>query len=91
MEIYSMKIERLLRSDSPDYKLLKMLYERASKIKGLSNPRNTGIIHECGGKIYIREGNYEEAATDFFEAFKGYDLGGKDKDIAQLCLSYLYL
>lgn len=30
------------------------LYERALQIKGLCNPRVSGIIHECGGKMHMR-------------------------------------
>ena len=29
-----------------------------------------GVIRECGGKMHLREGEFEKAHTDFFEAFK---------------------
>jgi len=90
IEIYAMKIERHLRSPSPDFKSLKSLYARANVIKGLSNPRNTGIQHECGGKVFLRERNYASANTDFIEAFKGYDSAGA-RSHAIKCLRYLIL
>ena len=31
-----------------------------------------GVIRECGGKMHLREGEFEKAHTDFFEAFKVY-------------------
>ena len=35
------------------------------------------MLHlECGGKMHLREGQFEKAHTDFFEAFKNYDESG---------------
>lgn len=36
-------------------------------------------IPECGGKMHLREGEYEKAHTDFFEAFKNYDESGSPR------------
>ena len=36
---------------------------------------------ECGGKMHLREGEYEKAHTDFFEAFKNYDESGSPRYI----------
>ena len=33
-------------------------------------PPALGVIRECGGKMHLREGEFEKAHTDFFEAFK---------------------
>lgn len=41
------------------------------KLKNLST--------ECGGKMHLREGEYEKAHTDFFEAFKNYDESGSQR------------
>eukprot|EP01129_Flabellula_baltica_P016769 TRINITY_DN9098_c0_g1_i1.p1 TRINITY_DN9098_c0_g1~~TRINITY_DN9098_c0_g1_i1.p1 ORF type:complete len:477 (+),score=128.68 TRINITY_DN9098_c0_g1_i1:23-1453(+) len=90
IEIYAMKIERHLRSENPDFKELKYLYNKARVIKGLSNPRNTGILHECGGKVFLRERDYTSANTDFIEAFKGFDSAGS-RSLAVNCLKYLIL
>lgn len=90
IEIYAMKIERYLRDNQPNFKMLKSLYLKASAIKALCNPRYLGIIHESGGKTYLVERNYKESYTDFIEAFKGYDSAGS-RELAIQCLKYLIL
>lgn len=46
-------------------------------------------IKECGGKMHLREGEFERAHTDFFEAFKNYDESGSPRRTT--CLKYLVL
>lgn len=50
---------------------------------------NIIIILECGGKMHLREGEFERAHTDFFEAFKNYDESGSPRRTT--CLKYLVL
>jgi len=90
IEYYSMKIERYLRDNNPNFKSLKSLYQRASSLKGLCSPKNLGIIYECGGKIFLVEKNFKDSNTDFIEAFRGYDLAGL-RQLAIQCLKYLIL
>lgn len=47
------------------------------------------VILECGGKMHLREGEFEKAHTDFFEAFKNYDESGSPRRTT--CLKYLVL
>lgn len=47
------------------------------------------VILECGGKMHLREGEFEKAHTDFFEAFKNYDESGSARRTT--CLKYLVL
>ena len=47
------------------------------------------FVSECGGKMHLREGEYERAHTDFFEAFKNYDESGSPRRTT--CLKYLVL
>lgn len=47
------------------------------------------FIKECGGKMHLREGEFEKAHTDFFEAFKNYDESGSPRRTT--CLKYLVL
>jgi COP9 signalosome complex subunit 2 len=88
MDIYALEIS--MYSARNNNRKLKELYERAIKLKGLCNPRIAGIIHECGGKMHMRERNWTDANTDFFEAFKNYDDAGARKQSCQ-CLKYLVL
>lgn len=54
------------------------LYIKALEIKSaIPHPRIMGVIRECGGKMHMREKEWEKAHTDFFEAFKNYDEAGK--------------
>eukprot|EP01121_Diplochlamys_sp_Union-15-3_P018783 TRINITY_DN6910_c0_g1_i1.p1 TRINITY_DN6910_c0_g1~~TRINITY_DN6910_c0_g1_i1.p1 ORF type:complete len:460 (-),score=96.22 TRINITY_DN6910_c0_g1_i1:31-1380(-) len=88
MDIYALKIA--MYTERNNQRKLKELYEKALQIKGLCNPRISGIIHECGGKMHMRERNWQDANTDFFEAFKNYDDAGIRKQSYQ-CLKYLVL
>jgi COP9 signalosome complex subunit 2 len=66
------------------------LYEKSLRVKNpITHPQVMGIIRECGGKMHLSEGMFNEAYTDFFEAFKNYDESGSPRRIQ--CLKYLVL
>jgi COP9 signalosome complex subunit 2 len=88
MDIYALEIS--MESQRENYPKLRSLYERAMKIPGLANPRVSGVIHECGGKMHMRERHWQDAFTDFFEAFKNFDDAGLRQNSSQ-CLKYLVL
>ena len=44
---------------------------------------------ECGGKMHLREGEYEKAHTDFFEAFKNYDESGSPRYVSVIIMQHL--
>ncbi|KAL5719444.1 COP9/signalosome complex subunit Csn2 [Ranunculus cassubicifolius] len=88
LEVYAIEIQ--MYTETKNNKKLKQLYQRALSIKSaIPHPRIMGIIHECGGKMHMAERQWEEAATDFFEAFKNYDEAGNHRRIQ--CLKYLVL
>lgn len=89
LEIYALEIQ--MYTEQKDNKKLRSLYEKSMALKSnaLLNPRTTGIIRECGGKMNMREKQWDKAATDFFEAFKSYDEAGVERRID--CLKYLVL
>lgn len=69
---------------------MKTLYEQSLHIKSaIPHPLIMGVIRECGGKMHLREGEFERAHTDFFEAFKNYDESGSPRRTT--CLKYLVL
>lgn len=71
-------------------KKLKVLYEQFFYIKFvISYLLIMGVIRECGGKMYLREGDYEKVYIDFFEVFKNYDEFGSSRWI--ICLKYFVL
>lgn len=88
MEIIQIDIQMsTLRKDN---KKLKQLYEKSKQIKSaIPHPLTKGIIHECGGKMHLSEQLYQQAHTDFFEAFKCFDEAGSPRRISSL--KYLVL
>lgn len=90
LDVYVLEIQ--MYTVEYDRKRLKELYDKCMHILNgavVLNPRNTGIIRECGGKMNMRDNSYKAAYGDFFEAFKSYDEAGNMKRIR--CLKYLVL
>uniref|UniRef100_A0A673YQT4 COP9 signalosome complex subunit 2 n=1 Tax=Salmo trutta TaxID=8032 RepID=A0A673YQT4_SALTR len=65
-------------------KILRQLHQSCQVKKHSSSMQS-----ECGGKMHLREGEFEKAHTDFFEAFKNYDESGSPRRTT--CLKYLVL
>lgn len=88
LEIYALEIQ--MYTVRKNNKELKKLYTQSLHIKSaIPHPIIMGVIRECGGKMHLREGEYEKAHTDFFEAFKNYDESGSPR--RSTCLKYLVL
>ena len=88
LEVYAMEIQ--MYTEQKNTKKLKELYQESLAVtSAIPHPRILGIIRECGGKMHIAERNFEDAATDFFEAFKNYDEAGLQRRV--VCLKYLVL
>lgn len=88
VDIYALEIQ--MYTETKNNKKLKELYHKALDIRSaIPHPRIMGIIRECGGKMHMREKEWEKAHTDFFEAFKNYDEAGSPRRIQ--CLKYLVL
>ncbi|QDZ22824.1 subunit 2 of COP9 signalosome complex [Chloropicon primus] len=88
LEIYAIEIQ--MYTEQKNNKKLKELYHQALAIKSaIPHPRILGVIRESGGKMHMTERSFENAATDFFEAFKAYDEAAIGRRIQ--CLKYLVL
>lgn len=88
LEIYALEIQ--MYTQQKNNKKLKALYEQSLHIKSaIPHPLIMGVIRECGGKMHLREQEFEKAHTDFFEAFKNYDESGSPRRTT--CLKYLVL
>jgi len=88
LEIYALEIQKF--TEQKNNKALHQLYSKALRVKSaIPHPLIMGTIRECGGKMYLRNGVYDQAHTDFFEAFKSYDESGSSRRIQ--CLKYLVL
>lgn len=88
LEIYALMIQ--LYSRDGDNGRLRDLYVRSQRVEGgIPHPRTLAVIKECGGKMHMREREFEEAAMAFFDAFRSYDEAG---DAGRLrCLKYQVL
>lgn len=88
LEVYALEIQ--MYTAQKNNKKLKYVYEQSLHIKSaIPHPFTMGVIRECGGKMHLREGEYDNAHTDFFEAFKNYDESGSPRRTT--CLKYLVL
>lgn len=88
LEVYALEIQ--MHTATKDNKKLAGLYTQALQIQSaIPHPRIMGVIRECGGKMHMAQRAWEEARTDFFEAFKNYDEAGERRRIQ--CLKYLVL
>jgi len=88
LEIYALSIH--MEDVKQNNKKLKELYTRALNINGLCNPKTSGVIYECGGKMHLRESHWNDANTAFIEAFRNYDEAGARTECVA-CLKYLVL
>ncbi|KAJ2860889.1 hypothetical protein GGI22_002597 [Coemansia erecta] len=69
---------------------LKETYLECIGIKSaIPHPRVMGFIEECGGKMFMKERNWDEAQASLFTAFKNYDEAGSPSRIH--VLKYLVL
>ncbi|KAJ5885159.1 PCI-domain-containing protein [Penicillium taxi] len=88
LELYALEIQ--MYAETKNNKRLKALYQRALRVRSaVPHPKIMGIIRECGGKMHMSEGNWEEAQIAFFESFRNYDEAGSIQRIQ--VLTYLVL
>lgn len=88
LESYALEIQ--MYAEQNNIKRLKVLYEKAIKVRSaVPHPKIMGIIRECGGKMHMREENWDQAQQAFFESFRNYDEAGSVQRIQ--VLKYLVL
>eukprot|EP00013_Stygamoeba_regulata_P029529 CAMPEP_0177645646 /NCGR_PEP_ID=MMETSP0447-20121125/9358_1 /TAXON_ID=0 /ORGANISM="Stygamoeba regulata, Strain BSH-02190019" /LENGTH=505 /DNA_ID=CAMNT_0019148139 /DNA_START=1168 /DNA_END=2685 /DNA_ORIENTATION=+ len=89
LELLALQIQ--MYTAQKNNKELKDLYHRCIKVKktGVLHPLNMGVIYECGGKMYLAEGDVEKASGDFYQAFLHFDEAGSPHRI--VCLKYVIL
>jgi len=88
LEIYALEIQ--MYTEQKNNKALQKLYDQSVHVKSaIPHPLIMGTIRECGGKMHLRNAEFDKAHTDFFEAFKNYDESGSTRRI--VCLKYLVL
>ena len=88
LEMYSLEIQ--LCNDLDDSDRMKLIFNKTSALSNaIRDPRTMGIIHECGGKMFMKEKKYLEAYNEFFDGFKNYQETADPR--AQKCLKYVVL
>lgn len=89
LEIYALEIQ--MHTETKNNKKLKEIYRQCVGVQSsaIPHPKIMGIIRECGGKMHMSMKSWDDAQTDFFEAFKNYDEAGSPQRIN--CLKYLVL
>ncbi|KAI8064168.1 PCI domain-containing protein [Gongronella butleri] len=88
LEILALEIQ--MYTATKNTKKLKELYQQCLNVRSaIPHPRIMGVIRECGGKMHMREKQWENAQSDFFESFKNYDEAGSPQRIQ--VLKYLVL
>lgn len=78
LELYSIEIQVYTETDNNTK--LKELYNKTLSIQStIPHPKINAIIKECGGKMYLRDENYDLATNEFYESFKNYDETGNHR------------
>lgn len=92
-EIYALEIQ--MYNETKNYKKLKEIYYASGQVtSAISHPRVVGVIKECGGKMWMREKQWQRASEDFFSSFHNYDEAGSSQRIQvlkYLVLAYLLM
>ena len=71
LEIYSIKIQ--LMAAANNRVALAELFERTNQLcADVNDPRSMSVIKECWGKMYASMNQWDEAYTNFFDAFRSY-------------------
>ncbi len=88
LEMYSLEIQICNAMNDSDR--VKSIFAKTSMLSNaIKDPRTMGVIHESGGKMYMKEKNWNEAYNQFFDGFKNYQETGDPR--AQSCLKYVVL
>lgn len=80
IECLALEIEYYSRLLVPDNLTeLQTLYHQSMEMStALTHPRITGVIRECGGKVFFYLSNFERARLEFYDSFKSYDEAGSN-------------
>eukprot|EP01083_Nonionella_stella_P092177 257931_1 len=88
LEIYSIKIQ--LMAAANNRVALAELFERTNQLcADVNDPRSMSVIKECWGKMYAAMNQWDQAYTNFFDAFRSYqDIGHQN---VKQCLKYVVI
>jgi len=86
LEVYAIKIQ--LMAAANNRVALAELFERTSQLSAdVNDPRSMSVIKECWGKMYAAMNRWDDAYTNFYDAFRSYqDIGHQN---VKQCLKYV--
>lgn len=88
LEVYALQLQLLI--DQGNFSRLKEIFHRTKDLRAeVHDPKSMSMIHECWGKFYASEGNWDPAYSEFWEAFLQYQQIGSAR--AKQCLKYVVL
>lgn len=89
VQVYAVLLQ--VYSETHQSSLVRDTYNTAVKAMNaaITPPRSAAIIHEYGGKYFMRLGLWTDATDAFNQAFRSYDEAGDSQRLA--CLRYLVL
>jgi COP9 signalosome complex subunit 2 len=88
LEIYALEVQLL--SLTGNQAKLRQVFSRTKGLNSeINDPRSMSIIQECWGKSYAFDGDWDQAFSEFWEAFLQYQQLGSPR--AKQCLKYVVL
>ena len=88
LEIYSLEIQLCVLTSNTIR--MRQVYPKTVNLNAaVVDPRVMGVIREEGGKMYMAEGQWDEAYNELYEAFRNYQEAGNSR--ARDCLKYVVL
>jgi COP9 signalosome complex subunit 2 len=92
LELYALEIQQVCRRHHQEESvgLVKEILAKCNQANSaVSNPRSMAIIREFAGKIFMDQGQFEDAYNELFESFKAYADSGNSR--ARVLLKYVVL
>jgi len=91
LDILALEIQMCSEFEKDNKRLKKLCQQAESLTSAVAHPFVYGIIKECTAKTDLREGRYEDAFSNFFEAFKAFSETSSSKDAVINCLKYVLM
>eukprot|EP00696_Hemimastix_kukwesjijk_P000050 gnl/Hemi2/10078_TR3491_c0_g1_i1.p1 gnl/Hemi2/10078_TR3491_c0_g1~~gnl/Hemi2/10078_TR3491_c0_g1_i1.p1 ORF type:complete len:477 (-),score=215.63 gnl/Hemi2/10078_TR3491_c0_g1_i1:88-1362(-) len=87
LQVYCLEIQMVTQHDGNNVPRLKALFNRASNLAtAIAPPHVHAVVNECGGHIYLRERDWDNARNIFFKAFINYNEASSPQRV--VCLKY---
>lgn len=83
LEVLALELELCLAANDMDR--LRLVYAKTLQTStAVPHPKIMGVIKSCGGRLYVDDLRWEEAAESFFESFQNFDEAGMIERLTSL-------